>query len=71
MAQCVKDPSLSPQPLRLLLWQGFDPWPGDFFMLQMWPEKEKKKIVTRSQLFFNAMYFAQYFIFAVHQCLSI
>ena len=25
-----------------LLWQGFDPWPGNFCMPQVWPKKGKK-----------------------------
>ena len=27
------DPALSLQQLELLLWYGFDPWPGNFHML--------------------------------------
>ena len=34
MAQWVKDPGLSLQQLRLLLWRSFDPWPRDFHMPQ-------------------------------------
>ena len=34
MAQQVKDPTLSLQWLRLLLWLRFDPWPGNFHMLR-------------------------------------
>ena len=30
LAQWVKDPALSLQWLRLLLWHGFDPWPRNF-----------------------------------------
>ena len=26
-----------------LLWLAFDPWPGNFCMLQVWPKKKKKK----------------------------
>ena len=33
MAQLVKDPALSWLWLWLLLWLGFDPWPGNFCML--------------------------------------
>ena len=33
VAQHVKDPALSPQQLGLLLWRGFDPWPGNFHVL--------------------------------------
>ena len=27
-----------------LLWCGFDPWPRNFHMLQMWPNKNKNKM---------------------------
>ena len=37
MAQQVKDPVLSLQQLELLLCHGFDPWPGNFYMLWVWP----------------------------------
>ena len=30
VAQRDKDPVLSWQWIRLLLWHGFDPWPGNF-----------------------------------------
>ena len=40
-AQRVKDPVLSLQWLGLLLWQGFSPWPRNFYMPWVWPEKEK------------------------------
>ena len=36
MVQQVKDLALSLQWLRSLLCCGFDPWPGNFCMLQMW-----------------------------------
>ena len=39
MVQWVKDPALSLQQLRLLLWLGFDPWPRNFHRLRMWPKK--------------------------------
>ena len=32
LAQWVKDPALPLLWLRLLLWRGFDPWPGNFHM---------------------------------------
>ena len=38
VVQWVKDLALSLQQLRLLLWCGFDPWPGNFYMLQVWPK---------------------------------
>ena len=44
MAQHVKDPALSLQQLRLLLWCQFDPRPGNFHMPQAWPKRKKKKI---------------------------
>ena len=37
VAQCVKDPALSLMWLRLLLWHGFHPWPGNFCMPWVWP----------------------------------
>ena len=35
VAQQVKEPALSLQQLGSLLWHGFDPWPGNFCMLQL------------------------------------
>ena len=43
MAQRVKGLTLLLQRLGLLLWQGFDPWPRNFHMPQVWPKKKKKK----------------------------
>ena len=43
MAQRVKDLVFSLQWLGSLLRHGFDPWPGNFCMPQVW-EKTKKKI---------------------------
>ena len=40
MAQWIKDLVLSLQQLGLLLWCGFDPWPGYFHVLKAWPKKE-------------------------------
>ena len=37
VAQWVKDQVLS------LLWHGFDHWPGNFHVWQVWPKKKKKK----------------------------
>ena len=42
MVQQVKDPVLSPQQLKVLLWRGFDPWPGDFHM--PWVPQKKKNV---------------------------
>ena len=36
----VEDLALSLQQLRSLLWRGFDPWPGNIHMLQLWPKKK-------------------------------
>ena len=43
VAQGIKDSALSLLWLALLLWCGFDPWPGNFSMPREWPEKKKKK----------------------------
>ena len=43
LALFVKDPALSPQQLRLLLWHRFDPWPGNFHMPWVWLKKPKNK----------------------------
>ena len=45
MAQRVKDLALPQLWGRSLLWFGFDPWPGNFHMLQVQPFK-KKKVLT-------------------------
>ena len=39
VAQKVKDLVVSLQQLRSLLWYGFNPWPGNFHMPQVWPKK--------------------------------
>ena len=41
VAQWVKDPVLPLQWLGPLLWCSFHPWPRSFWMLQVWPKKEK------------------------------
>ena len=43
MAQWVKDLGFSLLRLRLQLWHGFDPWAGNFDMLQFSQKKKKKK----------------------------
>ena len=43
VAQWVKNLALSLQRLRVLLWCGFDPWPGNFHMPRAWPKKREKK----------------------------
>ena len=43
VVQWVKDLALSLQQLGLLLWCRFDPWPGNYHMLWVWPEKNVLK----------------------------
>ena len=43
MVKLVKDPVLSLQQLRLLLWQEFEPWPRDFHMPRCMGIAKKKK----------------------------
>lgn len=42
MAKWIKDV------VWLLLWYGFDSWPGSFRMLQAWPQKS---VITEAELF--------------------
>ena len=41
LVQWVKDLALSLQQLCLLLWCGFDPWPGNFYMQQVLHKETK------------------------------
>ena len=50
MAQWVKDPALSLQQLHLLLWRGFDPWPGELLPTAGVAKKEKKKILINASV---------------------
>ena len=43
----AKDLALSLQWLQSLLWSRFDPWPGNFHMLQVQPEKIKKNFFNK------------------------
>ena len=43
MTQWIKDWGLSLQWLGLLLWCGFDPWPGNFHRPWAWQKKKKKR----------------------------
>ena len=43
VAQQVKDPALSLQSLGLLLQNGFNPWPGNFHMPQMWERNRERR----------------------------
>ena len=44
VAEWIKDPVLSLQQLRWLLWHGFDPWLWNFHMPWVWPKIKIKKI---------------------------
>ena len=43
MEQRIKDPVLSLQQLRSLLWQGFGPWPQNFHVPPMWPKTKQNQ----------------------------
>ena len=43
MVQWVKDQALSLQGLGSLLWQGFDPWLGNFHLPWAWSKKRKQR----------------------------
>ena len=49
MAQWVKDPMLSLQPLRSLLWHGFNPWSGNFHLAWAQSKKQKMKKEKRQE----------------------
>ena len=53
MVQQLKNLALSLQPLRLLLWRGFDPWPRHF-------QKLKKKICPNSTSIFYMVFSGLY-----------
>ena len=46
MAQWVKNPALTLQGLRLLLWHRFDPWPRNFYISSSAAKKKKKKTIN-------------------------
>ena len=48
MVQWVKDLALLHLWCRVQLWLRFDPWPGNFHMLQVRPKKKKKKVLLYS-----------------------
>ena len=48
VAQQVKDLMLSLQWLGLLLWHGFDPWPGNFHMPWVQPAKKIHQLKTNA-----------------------
>ena len=49
MGQRVKHLALSLLWLGLLLWCGFDPWPGSFHMPQVWGPGVRVGVVTADQ----------------------
>ena len=49
MTQQVKDPALSLEQLRLLLWRWFSPWLGNFHLPLRWPKRLKKKKKKKSK----------------------
>ena len=54
VAQWVKDLALLQLQHRSQLWLGFDPWPGNFHIPQVWLKKRKKKtlLLLLSIIFF-------------------
>ena len=50
MAQQVKDPTLPQLGGRLQVQFGFDPWPGNFHMSQIWPLKTKANKQNKPQI---------------------
>ena len=47
VVQWVKDPKLLLHWLGSLLWHGFEPWSGNFYMPWAWPKKKKKTLNWR------------------------
>ena len=50
MAQLVKDPVLPLWQLGSLLWYGFDFWPRNFHMPQVWSKKKIKQEISADSL---------------------
>ena len=50
VAQWVKSLVLQLQWLRPLLWHGFCPWPGNFHMLQVWPNNPQDQNQKQKQI---------------------
>ena len=59
--QWVRDPALSLQWLGRQLWHEFDPWPGNFYMPQVWPKKKKK--IDFVKLLNDFVFFLSFFFF--------
>ena len=60
-----KDP-VSLQRLGLLWWLGFDPWPGNFHMVQVQPKKEKKMKKRYMRKEYDNIYVLRFFIHSVY-----
>ena len=54
-AQQFKDPALSLQWLRSLLWHRFDTWPGNFCRLWVLPRKKPKKTNKKKKVLFTQL----------------
>lgn len=60
MMQQVKDPALSLQQLRSLLWRGYNLWSRNFHVLRVWQKKKKQReelasaLASILQVFVNA-----------------
>ena len=50
LVQWVKDSASSLQRLGSLLWRGFDPWPGNFQMLWVWPKQTNKTTLEHGNM---------------------
>ena len=55
----VKDLALSLQQLGTLLWFKFDPWPGNFRVLRVWPKIKKNK-KKRNEVLIQATIWMRY-----------
>ena len=51
MVQWAKDPALSLQQLRSLLWCGFRLWARKFYMPWVWPKKKEKKKAKKGSIY--------------------
>ena len=49
MPRHIKDLALSLLWLRLLLWYGFDHWPGNFHIPWVWPKTKDKELKQDSK----------------------
>ena len=77
-----KDLALSLQQLGSLLCRGFDPWPGNFFVVPQSLKKKKDFLVGKSSVFVDIHFGAKFFFFlsphvhgvaavAMHYCMGV